>query len=818
MDMPAPSPVSVRVLGGFELNGAGGEVTLAGRKLRALVALLALPPSLGWSREQLTALLWGDRDEELGRGSLRQALAELRRVLGEQALLVDRDTVAFDRHAVRIDAAEFTALSKEENWEKAATLYRGDLLAGVSLPNGSFADWLQVERTHLRDLAVKALSRLLTARAGEAAMATATQLLVLDPTHEPTHRALMRLHAARGNRAQAIRQYQACRDTLQRDLAVKPDAETERLLKEIQASTTPRHSAPADSAAPSSLPSSTPSLALPANVVPIAATSPRRRLMVAAILVLIALVGALAWPQPWQPAPPQEPPSLAVLPFANISDDPQQAYFAAGIADDLMTDLSRVPGLFVIARNSSAAFADARRDLRDVARELGVRYLVDGSVRRAGDQVRINVQLIDATTGRQQWAQRYDGSLADIFALQDQVTSAVGNALALRIATDGARESAARETASPQAYDAFLRGWEHFRRTVPDELLKAQPHFEQAITLDSEYGRAHAALAMIYFLAYDQGWSGQLGLSANDAYRQARDHLKVAQRRPTSTSHQVAGSISRGLGWYEDALKEFHAATALDPNDSWSYAYAAHTLISAGRLDEAEAELAAAMKLDPHPPPIFHFYRGWLEFAHGRLEKAAAAFEIATRLDPANPWPWLYLVATYGGSGKLDQAQRSLAEFNALRIAQGGLPLTLDCDYFRSTAFSSPAGSLSLEHGLRLAGVPRQLSDLPQDQQKLSAADIEALFFGHYLHGRSLETGQEHGVFVAPDGSAMMFGDWGYGTGIARFEGDELCFEWTGGYVNCGTIYRNPGGTRRKDNEFIWSNHIGGIYPFSQID
>ena len=145
MDTLSPSPVCVRVLGGFELIGAGGDsLTLSGRKSRALVALLALPPGLGWSRERLTAVLWGDREEELARGSLRQALAELRRLLGDQALVTDRDTVAFDPAAVTIDAAEFCALCAASQWEQAALLYRGDLLSGVSLPNGAFADCLLV--------------------------------------------------------------------------------------------------------------------------------------------------------------------------------------------------------------------------------------------------------------------------------------------------------------------------------------------------------------------------------------------------------------------------------------------------------------------------------------------------------------------------------------------------------------------------------------------------------------------------------------------------------------------------------------------------
>ncbi len=824
MDMPAPLPVRVRVLGGFELISAdGGDLTPSGRKLRALLAVLALAPETGWPRERLVALLWGDREDEQARGSLRQALVELRHLLGDQALLASRDNVSLNGASLRVDALEFAALSKAGAWAEAAALYRGELLDGVNLPNGSFADWLLVERTHLHDLAIRTLANLLETQTGDAALATARRLVELDPTREETHRALMRLYAARGDRSQALRQYQVCRDQLQRELGVRPDSETERLFKEMQAST--KQPAP---------------LPRPADVAKIDATPPLRARpawlpMVAAVLAIVLGVGAIAWQQPWTrtgTAPAvATPPSVAILPFENMSDDPAQDYFAIGITDDLMTDLSRVKGLLVIARHSTFAYRGKEIDVQKVARDLGVRYVIDGSVRRSGDRVRINVQLVDAATGSQQWAERYDGSMADIFALQDSVTGAVVNALSLRLTAGEERELARHETASMEAYDAFLRGWDRYRRATPDELAKAIPHFQQAIELDPTYGRAHAALAMIYFQAYDQGWAGSLGLSADDTYRRARDHLKIARRQPTSTAHQVAGNMSRAFGWFEDALKEFKAASDLDPNDSWTYAYAAHTLIAAGRPAEAEAQIRAAMRIDPNPPPKIIFFRGLAEFSQDRLAEAAATFDKATQLNPDDPWPWLYLVATYGNSGRLKEARASLTTFNDLRIRQGGTPLTLDCYYLRGdtlhlsawqhTMYMSmhmPIGKYSLQEGLRRAGVPRWFESRTFDKQRLPPKEIDALFFGHRVHGRSLESGQEHGASVAADGSAMMFGDWGFGNGSARLDEDKLCFEWTGGHVNCGSVYRNLGGTKAKENEYIWVSRMGGGFPFSQVD
>jgi adenylate cyclase len=812
MDTLSPSPVCVRVLGGFELIGAGGGgLTLTGRKLRALVALLALPPSLGWSRERLTAVLWGDREEELARGSLRQALAELRRLLGDGALLTDRDTVAFDPAAVTVDAAEFCALCAASQWERAALVYRGDLLSGVSLPNGAFADWLLVEQTRLHDLAVRALGQMLDHQEGEAAVATAQRLLALDPDREDIHRSLMRLYSAAGDRSQALKQYQLCRDHLQRDLGVKPAAETELLFQELRQSPAARGPAPASQPPAPQPPESTAVQPVPAR------RGWHRSHQVAAGLaaVAVALGVWLFAPATREPAD-GSPASVLVLPFENMSDDAQQLYFADGIAEDLMTDLSQVKGLTVIARNSAFGYRDRAVDIPETARTLGIRYVIEGSVRRAGDQVRINVQLIDAASGNQQWADRYDGSLTDIFALQDRVTGAVADAMALRLTAGEQRALAQHETTSLEAYDAFLRGWDRYKRATPADLIKALPFFEQAIELDAGYGRAHAAMAMIYFQAYDQAWTGSLGISADDVYRKARDHLTIAQKHPNSTAHQVAGSMYRALGWRERAIKEFDAAIALDPTDSWSYVYAAHTWLAAGDVAKAETQIQIAMRLDPHPPTAFVFYQGMVEYAQGRLQQAGSTFEQAARLSPQDPLPRLLLVATYGATGDRARAQEALAAFNALRARQGGIPLVSDC-YYVSNLGSFSFGQNGLWIALRAAGVPRWFDEGTFEPQRVRAAEIDALFVGNRLHGRSLETGEEHGLSVAADGTGIIFGDWGVGSGHVRFEGDDICFETPIGYINCATIYRNPDGAQTTENEYIWVNRKGGAYPFSIV-
>jgi len=373
------------------------------------------------------------------------------------------------------------------------------------------------------------------------------------------------------------------------------------------------------------------------------------------------------------------------------------------------------------------------------------------------------------------------------------------------------------ETTVPAAYDAFQRGWEFYQRATPDNFALAIPHFEQAIEADPAYGRAYAALAMIYFQSYDQGWAGGLHISANDAYRRALDYLKIAQKYPTSTSHQVAGNVARDHGWYDDALKEFQSAIALEPSDSRSFAYSAHTLVWAGRPMEAEAQIRTAMRLDPHYPPLFTFYLGLAQYGEERLDDAAATLEKAVQLSPDDVQPALFLAATYGKSHRPADAQRAMRAVDAIRIKQGGIPLTLDEIYNRHKGVASVKGDRLIE-GLRLAGTPKWFESGPFDGQQLRTEEIDSLIFGHRLHGRSLDTGQEHGASVFADGTAIMFGDWGAGSGLAHLDGNRLCFEWATGDANCGVFYRNIGGTKAKENEYIWFSHRSGGFPFSQAE
>jgi adenylate cyclase len=539
--------------------------------------------------------------------------------------------------------------------------------------------------------------------------------------------------------------------------------------------------------------------------------------LVVAIAAAVALGAGLLLLNRTSQEPIQRP-SIAVLPFENLSDDAQQAFFADGIAEDLLTDISRLPGVFVIARNSSFAYRGKTRDARLVARELGVRYVLDGSVRRADGQVRINVQLVDGSNGSQQWAERYDGVYADIFALQDRVTKAVVEALALQLTGSEQTALGRRDTTVPAAYEAFLRGWEHYQKTTPEDYKKAIPHFERATELDPDYGRAHAALAMVYFRSYDQKWTGSLGISSDRAFRTAQRYLKLAMAFPTSTAHQVAGNISRYRGWYDDALREFATAIALDPSDSWSYADQAYTLIWAGRPAEAEKQIAKAMQLDPRYPAIFVYYKGLALFAQDRLPESIRTFEEALQLNPDLPLLRLYLASAQAQSGKLAEANAMVAAFNAERVKAGGLPFTMVLlqGNEHELVFKAIERTRLLQ-GLRKINIPYNFTDKAFDGQRLTGAEIDALVFGHRIHGRSEPGASEHGAFISADGSsAMAYGGWSVGSGSAHVKDDKLCLVWSSTFF-CSEVLRNPGGTKAKENEYILLLD-GWHYPFSRAD
>jgi len=342
----------------------------------------------------------------------------------------------------------------------------------------------------------------------------------------------------------------------------------------------------------------------------------KSNLIVATSVIALLLVGGTYYwlkPQVAQEEPASiermdyllpDKPSIAVLPFTNMSGNAEQEYFVDGMTETLITDLSKISGLFVIARNSVFIYKAKVVKIRQVAEELGVRYVMEGSVQLAGNQVRINAQLIDASTGGHIWADRYDGSLEDVFSMQDKITKSIVSALSVTLVPQGDGNLARAKTINPDAYNAYLQGWDHYQRHNAGDAAKAVPYFEAAIQLDSQYAQAHAALAAVYWEAWDKHWTGALEITSSEAMKNAKAHLHQAMKQPGSLAHWVASNILIAEGNYQAAVTEAKQVVALDSNNAAGYAILANALTLSGRANESEILIEKAVRLDPYSSPI----------------------------------------------------------------------------------------------------------------------------------------------------------------------------------------------------------------------
>ena len=407
--------------------------------------------------------------------------------------------------------------------------------------------------------------------------------------------------------------------------------------------------------------------------------------------------------------PLPDKPSVAVLPFVNMSNDPKQEYFSDGITDDLITDLSKIGGIFVIARNSVFTYKGKAVKISQVAEEMGVRYVLEGSVQRAGDRVRINAQLIDCTTGGHVWAERYDGKIDDIFALQDSITRKIVAVLTVKLTVGEEKQFARRRTDSADAYDAFLNGWAHYLRETPENFAMAIQYFKKAVELDPNYGGAYAALALTYWQSWKRLWHSSLGLpNWHDARFEAEKFLKKGMQKPTALSHQVSAALLLHSQRHQEAIAAAEQAISLDPNNADSFIALASALNLSGRPEKALQLIEHAMRLNPHYPSNYLYELGLSQFGIAQLDKASVSLERATALNPDDRWSFRLLLAIYG---LLDRKEDAAMVFKTIEhgVKRGRQhyfdPITIRAITFWYP-FKDPADMRRLVEGLRKAGVP----------------------------------------------------------------------------------------------------------------
>ncbi len=628
--------VSLRLtmLGGFEAcDRAGSRIEVGSTKAQAILACLALRPGETQSRQKFMGLLWSDRAESQARGSLRHAIWTLRRAVEDLEpcpLLVEGDNLALDPDAIDCDVLVLERCSTDDSPEVlrgAVGLCNGEFLEGIRIRDRVFDEFLRLERDRIQGLAIEACSRLMNFELGNdslgSAAKTAKRLLQIDPLQESAHRVIIRHFAEIGQLSMAVKQYQICRDALRDELQVEPEAETERVLQEIRSTragiSTPRVAPDSDAAR----------IAEPENS-------------------------------------PHEKPSIAVLPFVNLSGDHEQEYFSDGVTEDIITALSRLRWFLVIARNSTFVYKGKAVDTKEIGRDLGARYLLEGSVRRSGERLRVTAQLIDAATGVHHWGQNYDRELTDMFDLQDDITQSVTAAIEPKlIAAEGLR-SQSRSPEDLDAWDRVMRALAHYGRMTTRESSAAIRMLRETVARYPEYGPAHSLLAFALLVSGHVGWIPESD-DLNEADALAHRAAELDDEDPWA--HLALGYLTFVRRETGETERHYRRALDLNPNFATAYGYMGWALAFDGRSADAIRYFEQALRMSPHDPLKAFFYSG-TSVAHyyaRRYEDAIDWGRKAIMERPGFTAAHRILCASLAQAGRGEETRKAMAKLRELQ-------------------------------------------------------------------------------------------------------------------------------------------------------
>jgi len=367
----------------------------------------------------------------------------------------------------------------------------------------------------------------------------------------------------------------------------------------------------------------------------------------------VASVEKMAFPLP-------EKPSIAVLPFANLSGDPSQDYLSDGTTENIITALSKISNLFVIARNSAFTYKGKTVKIQQIAEDLGVRYVLEGSVQKAGERVRINAQLVDGLTGLHIWAERYDRKISDIFALQDDITNQVVTALEVKLTEGEAARVSRRQTDNTEAYELFRRGLEHQRRATKTDNDQARRLFEKAVAVDPSFADAWCFLGYTHQEDWYFGWSENATQSLEQATTLAQKAIALDDSSPCP--YMLLETIHLWRRDYEKAIAYGEKAVALEPNHADATLQLARTLTYAGRPEETIELTKKAMRLSPYYPD---WYLGVLGTAYrlaGNYDEAIAAYDKRRERNPHSTMPYLGLALVYSEVGRDEESRAAASE------------------------------------------------------------------------------------------------------------------------------------------------------------
>ena len=417
-----------------------------------------------------------------------------------------------------------------------------------------------------------------------------------------------------------------------------------------------------------------------------------------------ASIEKMAYPLP-------EKPSVAVLPFVNMSDDPKQEFFSDGLTDQIIASLSKAPDLFVIARNSAFTYKGKPVKVQQVAEDLGVRYVLEGSVRKSEDKLRVTVQLIDALKGRHLWTEQYDRKMKDVFAVQDDITRQILEALQVQLTVG---PEAGKGTQNLQAYLKLLEAMSAFYKFTRDGNIRARQLAEEAIAIDPDYARAYAMLSFIHLTDIPMGLSKSRRASLGKAARYAKKAKRLDEN--DYLGYTALGSSYMGKRDYENASKEAQKAINLAPGVSFPYHSLGNVLMFSGKSHEAIDYFNKAIRIDPFPSPNRYLHLGYAYFLTGDYEEAVRVSKKACALAPDNEGCHRTLAAAYGMMGKQTEARAEAMELIRIRPDWSieGWKKRQAYVYKKQTDVDHIA------EGLRRAGLPERLPQSLSDKPSIA--------------------------------------------------------------------------------------------------
>jgi len=535
----------------------------------------------------------------------------------------------------------------------------------------------------------------------------------------------------------------------------------------------------------------------------------RKYWIVAAVFGLLVAGGMALWS-----LGQIEKPSIAVMPLKNLSDDKDQEYFADGMTDDLITRLSQIDGLFVIARNSTFTYQGKNTEVQLIAKDLGVRYVLEGSVRRSAGKVRINAQLTDGNSGGHVWAEIFDREAKDIFTLQDEVTTKIVTALRLKLTTDEQKKIAKTTTKNLQAYDLYLRARKaHFSQLAPP-LRQALKLYKRATDLDPEFADAYAGEAAIavFFARYNLFQALSPAAALRRAERAIANALEIDPNHGGALA--AKSSLLTTLGSHEEAIATARRAVGDNSTNVSARRTLAVALYVSGSVKEGLAEIEIALRQDPRPDKYGSFRTGEAYFLNRNYGLALGFFRRALLLDPKYFQAKNGLIISYAQLGQIAEAKQTVEDSIKAWPPFNVQAMALHRDFWARGVLDHWIGAL------RKGGTPEWPFGVSFDEvNRLKGAELEALFLGHQIEGVSQQWGA-FSVEISADGIWKWKNKGITLTGKGEVDEDKLCYVHDKGLPSrkqCMPYYRNPSGTREKKNEYV-NPDAYDVYWFSVVD